>query len=134
EEEHAEHDDARGARIEDGRAAHGFKSRGRSSHIRSPWDTSQVAPASGQGRWIIHSGSSASSEMRLNAKRVKSMPHQRNTSANTSTKTLDTRRSSACARAFIGGPRSTTKCVPSRMPTMAPIMIDQMKKKRAISS
>ena len=54
--------------------------------------------------------------------------------ANASTNTLDTRRMAACARAFIGGHRSTTKCVPSRMPTMAPSMIDQMKKKRAISS
>ena len=31
-------------------------------------------------------------------------------------------------------PRSTTKWVPSRMPTMAPSMIDQMKQKRASSS
>jgi hypothetical protein len=83
---------------------------------------------------MYHSGSSASSEMRLKAKRVKSIPHQRNAAANARTNTADTRRSAACARGFMDGQRSTTKCVPSRMPTMAPIMIDQTKKKRAISS
>ncbi len=72
--------------------------------------------------------------MRLSAKRVKSMPHHRNTSAKISTNTLATTRIAACARGFSGGKRSTTKCVPSRMPTMAPSMIDQMKQKRASSS
>ena len=43
-------------------------------------------------------------------------------------------RSSALARGVSSGHRSTSKCALSRMPTIAPIMIIQMKKKRAISS
>jgi hypothetical protein len=83
---------------------------------------------------MYQSGSSASSEMRFSAKRVKSIPHQRKTRAKTSTNTLATSRIAACARGLSGGHRSTTKCVPSRMPTIAPSMIDQMKQKRASSS
>ena len=73
--------------------------------------------------------------MRFQAKRVKSMPHQRNTSAKTSTNTPATSAERRRARAGpCRGQRSTSKCVPSRTPTMAPIMIVQMKQKRAISS
>ena len=43
-------------------------------------------------------------------------------------------RSSAFGARPSSGQRSTSKCVPSRMPTIAPIMIIQMKRKRAISS
>ena len=62
------------------------------------------------------------------------MPYQMNTSAITSTNTSATTRSSALARGFSSGQRSTSKWAPSRMPTIEPIMIIQMKKKRAISS
>src|SRR5688572_4038971 len=137
-EKHAEHDHARRARIEyrgAGHAAASFPaSTRRSSRICSPRKRIQVTPASGHGRWIYQSGSSASSEMRFSAKRVKSMPHHRKTKAKPSTKTLATRRIAACARGLSGGHRSTTKWVPSRMPTIAPSMIDQMKQKRASSS
>ena len=40
------------------------------SAMCSPWNSSQVSPVSGQAMWIIHSGSSASSERRFQAKRV----------------------------------------------------------------
>ena len=79
-------------------------------------------------------GSSASSEFWLQPNWTNLMPYQMNTSAITSTNTFETTRSSAFARGFISGHRSTSKCALSRMPTIAPIMIIQMKKKRAISS
>ena len=62
------------------------------------------------------------------------MPYQMNTRASTSTNTLDTIRSSAFVRGASSGHRSTSKCPPSRIATIEPIMIIQMKKKRAISS
>ncbi len=106
----------------------------KSSTIRSPWKTSQVAPVSGQAMWISQSGSSASSEMRFQANRVNSMPNQRKTSASASTAIPLTIRSAAAPRAPSCGQTSTSKCVPSRTPSIAPNMIDQMKRKRAISS
>ena len=84
--------------------------------------------------WISHSGSSASSEMRFQAKRVNSMPAQTNTSATTSTPSRPTSRSAASPRGDSRGQTSTSKCVLSRTPIMAPIMIVQMNRKRAISS
>ena len=56
------------------------------------------------------------------------------TSAKTSTNTLETMRSSALARGFSSGHTSHSKCEASRIPTMAPSMTIQMKRKRAISS
>jgi hypothetical protein len=100
----------------------------------SPWNSSQVSPASGKAPWIIHSGNSASSDTRFQAKRVNSQPPQMNTSAKASTKTLVTIFSSAAGRGDSSGQTSTSKCEPSRTPTMAPIMIIQTKRKRAISS
>ncbi len=79
-------------------------------------------------------GSSASSEFWLQPNCTNLMPYQRNTSASTSTNMFETSRSSALARGFSSGHRSTSKCALSRMPTIEPIMIIQMKKKRAISS
>jgi hypothetical protein len=84
--------------------------------------------------WISQSGSSASSEMRFQAKRVKYQPDQTNTSANTSTAKLLTRRSAACGRGARRGQTSTSKWRPSWMPSIAPIMIIQTNRKRAISS
>ena len=43
-------------------------------------------------------------------------------------------RSTAFVRGFNSGQTSTSKCVPSRTPIMAPSITIQMKKKRAISS
>ncbi len=43
-------------------------------------------------------------------------------------------RSSALARGFSSGHTSTSKCVPSRTPIIAPSITIQMKRKRAISS
>jgi hypothetical protein len=43
-------------------------------------------------------------------------------------------RSKAFARGESSGHTSTSKCVPSRMPSIEPIMISQMKRNRAISS
>ena len=103
------------------------------STIFSPWKTSQVAPVSGQATWISQSGSSASSEIRFQAKRVNSIPAQTKTSASTSTNRHDEIERGLRARP-IRGHTSTSKCVPSRMPSIAPIMIIQMKRKRAISS
>jgi hypothetical protein len=44
------------------------------SIICSPWKMIHVTPVNGQAMWINHNGNSASSEMRLNAKRVKCQP------------------------------------------------------------
>jgi hypothetical protein len=106
----------------------------KSSTMRSPANASHVSPASGQATWIIHNGSSASSEMRFRAFSVNSQPNQMNMPASTSTATFAQMRSAACRRGPRVGHRSTSKCVPSRMPSIAPSMIDQTNMKRAISS
>ena len=59
---------------------------------------------------------------------------QTNTSAKTSTKTCETMRNSAFAARPELGHTSTSKCVLSRTPIIAPIMTIQMNRKRAISS
>ena len=93
-----------------------------------------MRPASGQATKMNGIGSSASSEFWFQPNCTNLIPYQRKTSAITRTNRLDTIRSSAFARGFISGQRSTSKCALSRMPTIAPIMIIQTKKKRAISS
>jgi len=72
--------------------------------------------------------------MRSHAKRVNCQPAHKNTSASASTATLLTSRSAACGRRARRGQTSTSKCRPSWMPSIAPIMIIQMNRKRAISS
>src|SRR6185295_3452940 len=104
------------------------------SHMRSPWKTNQVRPVTGQATWIIHSGRSASSETRFQAKRVNSQPAQRKTKAKRRMKTLAASCSAAVPFAPRVGHTSTSKCEPSRTPIMAPIITIQMKRKRAISS
>ena len=93
-----------------------------------------MKPASGHATKMNGIGSSASSEFWFHPNCTNLMPYQTNTSASTSTNTFETTRSSALARGASSGQRSTSKCALSRMPTIAPIMIIQMKKKRAISS
>ncbi len=105
-----------------------------SSSMRSPRKTSHVRPVTGHATWMSHSGSSASSEVRLNAKRVNSMPAQRNTIANPRMASEPSSRNPAATFGDSTGNRSTSKCVPSRTPTIAPIMIIQMNRNRAISS
>ena len=77
---------------------------------------------------------SASSEVWFQPNCTNWMPYQTNTSAKTSTKTIETMRSIALARGLSSGHTSTSKCVPSRTPTIAPSITIQMKRKRAISS
>src|SRR5262245_24673738 len=81
----------------------------KSSSIRSPWKTSQVAPASGQATWISHSGSSASSEIRFQANLVNSMPNHRNTIASARIAIPLTILSAAAPRAPSCGQTSTSK-------------------------
>ena len=94
----------------------------------------QVTPATGQATWIIHSGRSASSEVRYQAKRVNSMPAHTNTSASARTPSRPSEPHDGLARGDTVGQTSTSKWVDSRTPIMAPIMIVQMNMKRAISS
>jgi hypothetical protein len=94
----------------------------------------QVAPAIGQAIWINQRGSSASSEMRYHAKRVNSMPDHTNTSATTRMPQRARSLTAASTRRGTLGQTSTSKWVLSRTPIMAPIMIVQMNRKRAISS
>src|SRR5439155_14298365 len=100
----------------------------------SPRNTIQVSPAPGQATWIIHSGRSASSEVRYQAKRVNSVPARTKTRASASTPSRARILMAASARRDRSGHTSTSKCELSRTPTMAPIMIVQMNRKRAISS
>ena len=93
-----------------------------------------MRPVSGQATKMVHIGSSAISEVWFQPKRTNSTPHQTKTSAKTSTKTLETMRSSALGRGASSGHTSTSKCVRSRTPTMAPSMIIQTKRKREASS
>ncbi len=102
--------------------------------MRSPWNTNQVRPVTGQATWIIQSGRSASSETRFQAKRVNSQPAQRKTKAKSRMQAPDASCSAAVALAPRSGQTSTSKCEPSRTPIMAPIITIQMKRKRAISS
>ena len=93
-----------------------------------------MTPVTGQATWMNQSGRSASSEVRFQAKRVNSMPAKTNTQAIASTPSRPSSRATASPRGASCGHRSTSKCVDSRTPTMAPIMIVQMNMKRAISS
>ena len=80
------------------------------------------------------SGRSASSDVRFQANCVNSMPAQTNTQAATSTPRRPSRARERLAARRQLRPQSTSKCVDSRTPIMAPIMIVQMNMKRAISS
>ena len=99
----------------------------------SPRKTTQVTPVTGQATWMSHSGRSASSDVRFQAKRVNSMPaddederHARMPSAR------------GCGlpprRARHLRPDVDLEVRASRTPIMAPIMMVQMNRKRAISS
>ncbi len=83
---------------------------------------------------MSHSGSSASSDMRYQANWVKWMPAHTNTSAAANTPRRPISRTRASALGDRRGHTSTSKCVDSRTPIMAPIMMVQMNRKRAISS
>ena len=93
-----------------------------------------MAPVTGQAMWMSHIGNSASSEMRFQANFVNSMPAQTKTSAKIRTPMCETMRTAASPRGRNCGQTSTSKCVYSRTPIIAPIMIVQMNRKRAISS
>ncbi len=62
------------------------------------------------------------------------MPHHTKTSANTSTHRFEMMRSSAVPFGPRSGQTSTSKCVCSRMPIIAPSITIQMKRKRESSS
>src|SRR5207237_6602320 len=94
----------------------------------------QVRPVTGQATWIIHNGRSASSETRFQAKRVNSQPAQRKTKAKRRMKAPATSCNAAVAFAPRSGQTSTSKCEPSRTPTIAPIITIQLKRKGDISS
>src|SRR5690606_25039611 len=83
----------------------------RSSYICSPRKSSQVTPAIGQAMWIVHSGSSASSEMRYQPKPVNLMPAHTNTSATARTPSRAISLIAASTRGDSRGQRSTSKCV-----------------------
>jgi hypothetical protein len=91
-------------------------------------------PATGQATWIIQSGRSASSDVRFQANRVNSSPPHTNTTAIASTPSRARIRTMASLRRDRSGQTSTSKCCDSLMPTMAPIMMVQTNRKRAISS
>jgi hypothetical protein len=84
--------------------------------------------------WMSQSGSSASSEMRYHANSVNSMPDQTNTRATTSTPSRAISRTRASGLRDSCGQTSTSKCVLSRTPIIAPIITVQTRRKRAISS
>ena len=100
----------------------------------SPRNRSQVTPVIGQARWIIHSGSSASSEMRYQAKRVNSMPPRR-TPARRPARTAATRCAPRLAAPRQGSARHRPRsgCLRARRPWRRSCTI-QMNRKRAISS
>src|SRR5437773_1013837 len=131
-EEHAEQHDRRLSGAESDRA-HARSTRQLSMND-SPRNSAQVAPASGQARKIHGIGSSASSESWSQPKRTNWMPHQTNTSANTSTQRFETMRSSAVCRGPRSGQTSTSKWLCSRMPIMAPSITIQMNRNRESSS
>ena len=79
-------------------------------------------------------GMSASSDVWFQPNWTNLMPYQTNTSANSSTNSIETIRSTALARGLSSGQTSTSKCVPSRTPIIAPSITIQMNRKRAISS
>ena len=98
-------------------------------------NSNHVTPVSGHAMKIQVIGRSASSEVWFHPNCTNLMPYQTNTSANTSTKTIETMRSAALrARLAARGHTSTSKCVASRTPIIAPSITIQMKRKRAISS
>ena len=72
--------------------------------------------------------------MRYQAKRVNSVPATTKITANANTPSRATILMSASPRRGRSGHTSTSKCELSRTPTMAPIMMVQMNRKRAISS
>ena len=94
----------------------------------------QVTPVSGHAMKIQVIGRSASSEVWFQPNCTNLMPYQTKTNAKTSTKIIETMRSTAFARGFSCGHTSTSKCVASRTPIIAPSITIQMKRKRAISS
>ena len=106
----------------------------RSASICSPRKTIQVTPVTGQATWMSQSGRSASSEVRFQAKRVNSMPAETKTQRTRARRAGRAAARRASPRGDSCGHRSTSKCVDSRTPTMAPSMIVQMNMKRAISS
>src|SRR5262245_58286821 len=100
----------------------------------SPRNRIQVAPASGQATKMKGIGNSASSDSWYQPNSTNLMPQTRNTSANTSTNRCDTIRSAAFSRRPNSGQISTSKCVPSRMPIIAPSITIQMNRNRDSSS
>ena len=83
---------------------------------------------------MSHSGKSASSDVLFQANRVNSDPAHTNTSAIARMPRRAMIRTAASARRDSSGQMSTSKCYASLTPTMAPIMIVQMNRNRAISS
>ena len=109
--------------------------RGDCRRKRSPRNSNQVTPASGQATKINHIGSSASSEVwsqpKLHELDAPPDEHQREHQHEHAARRCAAAR---CARGLSSGQTSTSKCVPSRTPTIAPSITIQMKRKRAISS
>ena len=83
---------------------------------------------------MSQSGRSASSDVLFQANRVNSDPAHTNTSASARMPRRARIRTAASARRGSSGQTSTSKCNASLTPTIAPIMIVHMNRKRAISS
>ena len=79
-------------------------------------------------------GNSASSDDWCQPNCTNLMPYQTKTSARMRMPACANSLSAALVRGLSVGQRSMSKCELSRMPIIAPSMIIQMKKKRAISS
>ena len=86
----------------------------RRQHAAPPGTAARSTPATGQAMWISHIGSSASSEIRSQAKCVNSMPHHTKTSAKISTTRRETMRTSALAAASAARRRPRNACPRAR--------------------